>query len=236
MALPIINETPNHELTIPSTGKKISFRPFLTKEQKVLLIAMETQDQRQILNAVVNTIKSCADDIDVNRLTTFDVEYIFTQMRAKSVGERSNVGIRCKECEHQNEVSINLENVNISVPDKSNTTIKLNDTWTLKMKYPNYMSVLHDDKVMNNESATDSIMAMVANCLDSLMSEDENIRFADETSETINDFIDNLNSVQFEQVVKFIQDMPQLKHDVNFNCESCEAENKITLKGMNDFF
>jgi len=236
MALPKINETPDHELTIPSTGKKISFRPFLTKEQKVLLIAMETQDQKQILNAVVNTIQSCASDIDVNKLTTFDVEYIFTQMRAKSVGERSNVGIKCKECEHTNEISVDLEDVKIDVQNKNNNMIKLNDTWTLKMKYPNYMSVLHDEKVMNNESATDSIMAMVANCLDALMSEDENIKFADESSDTVNDFIDNLNAAQFEQVEKFIQDMPQLKHNVNFTCESCQTENEVTLKGMNDFF
>jgi len=236
MALPKINEMPDYEIAIPSTGNKISFRPFLTKEQKVLLIAMESQDQKQILNAVVNTIRSCASSIDVNKLTTFDVEYIFTQMRAKSVGERSNIGIKCKKCEHTNEISVDLEKVSIDVNNKSNNIIKLNDTWTLVMKYPNYMSVLHDEKVMNNKSTTDSIMAMVANCLDCLKSEDENIKFADESSDTVNDFVDNLNTTQFEQIVKFIQDMPQLKHDVNFTCESCEAENNVTLKGMNDFF
>lgn len=236
MALPKINETPNYEMTIPSSGEKVSFRPFLTKEQKILLIALETQDQRKILSAITDTIKACAPDINVNKLTTFDVEYAFTQMRAKSVGERSNVGLKCKECEHQNEVSINLEEIKVNIPDKKNTMIKLNDTWTLKMKYPNYVSVLNNDAMINSESPTNTIMSMIVSCLDSLMSEDDNIKFADESKETVDDFVDNLNGEQFEKIMNFVQDMPQLKHEVKFVCESCQHENSFILQGMNDFF
>ena len=200
------------------------------------MIALETQDQRKILSSITDTIKACAPDINVTKLTTFDVEYAFTQMRAKSVGERSNVGIKCTECEHQNEVSINLEEIGVEIPDKKNATIQLNDNWTLKMKYPSYVSVMNNDQMINSESATNTIMSMIAGCLDSLMSEDENIKFADETKETVDDFVDNLNSEQFEKIMNFVQNMPQLKHEVKFVCESCQHENSLTLQGMNDFF
>jgi len=236
MALPRINETPNYDLIVPSTQKKVSFRPFLTKEQKILLMALETQDNKKILGAITDTIAACAPDIELNKLTTFDVEYIFTQMRAKSVGERSKVGIKCSECGHQNEISIDLEKIQMEVPDKKANTIKLNDTWTLKLKYPSYVHMINNQNVIDNESPTSTIMAMIATCLDSLMSEEENIRFADESNEAIVDFIDNLNADQFEKVMKFVQDMPKLRHDVTFNCESCNHENKLTLEGMNDFF
>tara|TARA_B100001094_G_C18125949_1_gene769476 strand:- start:745 stop:1458 length:714 start_codon:yes stop_codon:yes gene_type:complete len=236
MALPNINETPNYEMTIPSSGKGVSFRPFLTKEQKILLIALETQDQRKILSAITDTIKACAPDVDVNKLTTFDVEYAFTQMRAKSVGEKSHVGLKCKECEHQNEVSINLEEIKVDIPEKNNMMVELNDTWTLKMKYPNYVSVLNNDAMVDSESPTNTIMNMIASCMDSLMSEEDNIKFSDESKKTVDDFIDNLNSEQFEKIMNFIQDLPQLKHEVKFVCEKCETENSFMLQGMNDFF
>ena len=130
MALPRINETPNYDLIVPSTQQKISFRPFLTKEQKILLMALETQDNRKILGAITDTIAACSPNIDLSKLTTFDVEYIFTQMRAKSVGERSKVSIKCAECAHQNEISIDLEKIKMQLPDKKAITYKYNYGFT----------------------------------------------------------------------------------------------------------
>ena len=236
MALPRINETPNYDLIIPSTQEKVSFRPFLTKEQKILLMALETKDNRKILSAVTDTIAACAPKIDLKKLTTYDVEYIFTQMRAKSVGERSKVGMKCSECGQQNEITINLEKIEMKAPDKKAGVVKLNDTWTLKLKYPSYVSMINNDKMISGDSPTATIMAMMASCLDTLSSEDENIRFSEETNEAVTDFIDNLNAEQFEKVMNFIQNAPKLRHDVVFKCQECEHENKYTLEGMNDFF
>lgn len=236
MALPRINETPNYSLIVPSTQEKISFRPFLTKEQKILLMALETRDNKKILGAITDTIAACSPNIDLKKLTTFDVEYIFTQMRAKSVGERSKVGIKCSNCEHQNELTIDLEKIQMEVPNKKATTIRLNDTWTLKLKYPSYVNMINNDKVIASDSPTSTIMATIASCLDTLMSEEENIRFSEEPVDSVNDFIDNLNAEQFEKIINFVQNMPKLKHDVVFECEACQHENKMTLEGMNDFF
>jgi hypothetical protein len=236
MALPRINETPKYDLIVPSSQTKVSFRPFLTKEQKILLMALETRDNKKILGAITDTIAACAPDVELNKLTTFDVEYIFTQMRAKSVGERSKVGIKCSACAHQNEITIDLEKIEMKAPDKKANVIKLNNTWTLKLKYPSYLNIINNKKMIDGESPTETIMTMIASCLDSLSSEEENIRFAEETAEAVTDFIDNLNAEQFEKVVNFVQNVPKLRHDVTFKCESCSHENKLTLEGMNDFF
>ena len=236
MALPNINETPNYEMTIPSSGKGVSFRPFLTKEQKILLIALETQDEKQILTAITNTIEACVDNIDMNKLTTFDVEYIFTQIRSKSVGEKSHIGIKCSNCEETNEVTINVEEIKIEVPDKKNSDIRLNDEYTLTMKFPNYIHMLNNDRLKNSKSATGMLIELIIGCLDSLKSEEENIKFKDEPIEEVEAFVDSLTSEQFNSIMEFVNNIPKLKHKVDFVCESCETKNSHELVGINDFF
>ena len=134
MPLPIVNEVPRYTLTVPSTKKEFRYRPFLVKEQKVLLIALESQDNKQILSSIVDTISSCIDeDIDLSSLTTFDVEYMFTRIRAKSVGETSKIIVKCSECEADNEHEVQLDQITVDVPDKIQN-IQLNDKYTLKLK------------------------------------------------------------------------------------------------------
>jgi hypothetical protein len=236
MALPRINALPKYKIEIPSTGEQYDYRPFLTKEQKVLLIALETQDEKQILSAITNTIEACVENINMNKLTTFDVEYIFTQIRSKSVGEKSHIGIKCTNCEHTNEVTVNVEEIKIEVPDKKSSMIRLNDEYTLKMKFPNYVHMLNNDRLKNSESATGMLIELIIGCLDSLKSEDENINFKDEPIEEVEAFVDSLTSDQFNAIMDFVNTIPKLKHKVEFVCESCGTENSRELVGINDFF
>ncbi len=236
MALPRINALPKYKIEIPSTKEQYDYRPFLTKEQKVLLIALETQDEKQILTAITNTIEACVDNIDMNKLTTFDVEYIFTQIRSKSVGEKSHIGIKCSNCEETNEVTINVEEIKIKVPDKKNSDIRLNDEYTLTMKFPNYIHMLNNDRLKNSKSATGMLIELIIGCLDSLKSEEENIKFKDEPIEEVEAFVDSLTSEQFNSIMEFVNNIPKLKHKVDFVCESCETKNSHELVGINDFF
>jgi hypothetical protein len=233
MALPKINEVPKYFLEIPSTEKKLAYRPFLTKEQKILLIAMESQDQENILGAITDIIQTCVlEDIDIKQLTTFDVEYLFTQIRSKSVGETSKIGMKCSECETANEISINLEEIKVNKDNVPSNIIKLNDKYTLKLKYPNYLFTLKTTA----DSFTENMILLIVGCLDALMTEEEHISFKDETEADILDFIDSMTTTQFEEVLTFANGIPKLEHKVEFVCENCQHQNHGTLRGINDFF
>ncbi len=236
MALPKINNVPKYDLTIPSTKTQIKFRPFLAKEQKVLLMAMETQDQTQILNAITDTIEACiVSPIDIKTLTSFDVEYVFTQIRAKSVGEKSNIAIICSECEKSTQVQINLEDIKINVP-KTAGIIQLNDQYVLKMRYPRYYSMLQNKDLHVADSMTEAMYHIMVACLDSLQSDNDNIKFDDEPAEDVATFLDSLTPQQFNDIVEFIQGIPKLSHKVEFDCMHCNHHNTVTLEGIQDFF
>ena len=233
MALPKINEVPKYFLEIPSTEKKLAYRPFLTKEQEILLIAMESQNQENILGAITDIIQTCVlEDIDIKQLTTFDVEYLFTQIRSKSVGETSKIGMKCSECETANEISINLEEIKVNKDNVPSNIIKLNDKYTLKLKYPNYLFTLKTTA----DSFTENMILLIVGCLDALMTEEEHISFKDETEADILDFIDSMTTTQFEEVLTFANGIPKLEHKVEFVCENCQHQNHGTLRGINDFF
>jgi hypothetical protein len=235
MALPIVNEVPKYPLIIPSTKQEIRYRPFLVKEQKILLIALESQDNKQILSSIVDTLSSCIDeDIDLSRLTTFDVEYMFTRIRSKSVGETSKIVIKCSECEADNEHVILLDEIKIEVPDKIKK-IKLNDQYTLKLKYPMYSHMTKGD-LSENASASETLYFLTLGCLDSLQSQDENFSFKDETQKDTEDFLDSLTTDQFNEIMEFVNNVPSLTHEVTFDCASCNHNNTYTLRGINDFF
>ena len=235
MALPKFNDIPIYELTIPSTQKKVTYRPFLVKEQKVLLIALESADDKQILNAIVNTLESCIQDpIDVSSLTTFDVEYIFIQIRTKSAGESSTIGLMCKSCEHLNEVKVNLEEIHMDLP-KEKPAIKLNENYTLILKYPQYRSLL-EEEITPETSAVSQLYGVIIACLDSLNSDEERISFKDETQEEVEDFLNQLTTAQFDEIMNFVNGLPRLNHEVKFNCSECFTENARMLEGVSDFF
>ena len=235
MPLPIVNEVPRYTLTVPSTKKELRYRPFLVKEQKVLLIALESQDNKQILSSIVDTISSCIEeDLDKSSLTTFDVEYMFTRIRAKSVGETSKIIVKCSECEADNDHEIQLDQINVEVPDKIEK-IQLNDQYTLKLKYPMYSHMTKAD-LSEGASSAETLYYLTIGCLDSLQSEEENFSFKDETKKDTEDFLDSLTSEQFSEIMEFVNTVPSLTHDIEFTCTTCNKDNTYTLRGVNDFF
>lgn len=233
MALPKLNESPKYDLVIPSTQKKVRFRPYLVKEEKILMMASESGDQRQALQAIIDTLKACiADDVNVNDLTTFDVEFAFTQIRSKSVGEVSRIGMKCNNCEYQMEVEVPLDEIKIDAP-KVNDVIQLTDDIKLKMKWPKYFDVLNHD--LTDLSQTQQTFKLLIECIDRVMTEEENISFANESEESRLEFLESLTSSQFAMIREYIEKMPKMKYDLKYTCEKCGHNHEITLEGMQDF-
>ena len=234
MALPSLNASPAYELTVPSTGEQLKFRPFLVKEQKILMLAHESQDKRQVINAMLNTVKACADDIDINKLTTFDVDYIFTQLRAKSVGEKIDFKIPCEKCETKNDHQVNLEDVKIDATKKEKI-VELNDKVSVRLRYPSYADVMN---VMTEsaQTQTEIVMDVIVACMDAVLTDEENISLKNETREEIIKFVDSMNAKQFEDISNFVQDMPQMQYSHHFACVNCGHEQELELKGLEDFF
>ena len=236
MALPVLNEVPQYELNIPSSGEKVKFRPFLVKEQKVLLIAYESRDPRQIMNATMNCISSCVDGLDVSRLSTFDVDYMFTQIRSKSVGESTQVLSKCISCEHENEISIDLNKIEIGDINRDNV-IPITDNIHIKMKYPSYHDIISDKDILEDDTVnTEKLFSTIKLCLDSVMTDEENISLKEETPEEVERFLNSLTNDQFEKINAFIDGIPKLKYEQKYNCEKCSTENTVKVEGLQDFF
>jgi len=237
MALPRLNENPQYELVIPSTKEKVNFRPFLVKEQKVLLIAYESQDRKQILSAMLNTLQSCIhENIDVKKLSTFDVDYMFTMIRSKSAGETTTLIFKCTECETDNEVVIHLDEIVVDVKEQD-MRIELTDKITVKMRYPNYDFFLNNSVMMDEDkSQSEMLLASIIGCLEAIETEEERIDLADESEEEINSFLESLTSAQFDKVSKFALNMPSMEKQVFFTCKSCGTKNESMLRGLTDFF
>jgi hypothetical protein len=235
MALPRLNDSPNYDLIIPSMKKSVSFRPFLVKEEKILLMALESDDQKQILNTVINTIKACVtEDIDTTRLTTFDIEYMFLKIRAKSVGETSTIVMKCNECESSNDITLNIDDVEIEVPDISNT-IELDNQISLEMKWPTFDSIVRGD-ILSSESSVDQIFGLIRSSIDVIKTNEERFSAKDQTAQELDSFIESMNNQQFTKVREYVEKMPKLTHDVAFSCKKCNHQNNIVVEGMQSFF
>jgi len=230
MALPSLNDTPKYELKIPSTGKKIKFRPYLVKEEKILLIAAESKDKDQMLGAIVDTINSCVQgNLNVNDLTTFDLEYLFIQMRAKSVGENASLNIKCQSCEEDNEYHMNLEDIRCNVKRKDNV-IKLTDDISVEMRYPSY------SKLNNVDDEKEVGLSVLMSCMEAVLTEDERIVIADESKESVEKFIESMTRDQFKKVSDFLSDIPKVEYDIDFDCTKCGEHSHYELRGIQDFF
>ena len=235
MALPKLNSSPSYETTIPSTGKQVFFRPFLVKEQKNLLIAMETQDQKDLVRAIVSTINACvASDIE-DELTTFDVDYLFTMIRSKSVGESSEVSMKCVECETDNPVNVQLDTIKLNNEVK-NVFIPITEEIKVKMKYPTYDEFLQNEKLFNSTSFTESLLELIIVCIDSIITEEERFSIKDESKEEVINFIESMTTAQFDMIAEFVTNIPAISQTGKFTCSNCGKENDYLLKGMDDFF
>ena len=235
MALPKVN-TPTYELAVPSTDEKIKYRPFLVKEEKILLIAMEAQEQSGILNAVKDIVKSCTfDKFDVNRAPIFDIEYIFLNIRAKSVGEVSTVNLRCPDDnETFVQTEIDLTKVNVQITEGHTNKIELTDEMGMILQYPTLDSFTDSTTVINASNMLDVIASCVAQIYDK---KGEDVYDAkDSTKQEIVDFLESLNSKQFLEIQKFFDTMPKLTHTVTIENPETKVKSDITLTGLNDFF
>ena len=236
MALPKINDKPKYELTIPSSGKSVRYRPYLVREEKILMMAMESQDKKAALNAIVDTITACVDeDLNKKDLTIFDIEYMFIKIRSKSIGETTTIGLKCKSCDVVNEVQVNLDEVKIKSNKEVDKEISVDGDITLKMKWPQFYDVV---LIEENEklSETERTFKLIAKCMESIVTEDEIFLLKDESEEEVMRFIDSLNTEQFNKIKDFVQNMPRAEKEIEYSCTSCGHENKLVLRGIDDFF
>ena len=238
MALPRVNETLNFSMKIPSTGERVKYRPYLVKEEKVLLQAFESGDLQTCLEAMVDTLESCIDQkkkVEVSTLATFDIEYMFTQVRSKSVGETSSILVKCQECEEQNPYEVDLESLEVEMNDKD-AIVQITEDIAVEMKYPTYESLLSGDVEKLKEEDTDTALQMIAGSIKTVYTEDEVIDCASQPLEEMVEFVSSMTATQLQSLSKFLEDMPAVKHEAKFTCASCGAENSVELKGLADFF
>ena len=233
MALPKI-ATPFYELNVPSNGKTIKYRPFLVKEEKILLMAMESGKDGEVSNALKQIIKNCTDgQVDVEELPMFDIEYIFLQLRTKSVDEVSSVTISCKECREPFRLDLNLNDIKVHFPEKKQDfKIQLTSDVGIIMKYPT-MTMVKNVTEGDTESSG-FLFDIISTCVESIYDEEQ--VYNEFSKEEIDDFVDNLPQEQFKKISDFFENMPKLKHDVKFTCPKCKHKNKSTLAGLQDFF
>ena len=237
MPLPKIS-TPTYELELPSTGKKIKYRPLLVKEEKILIIAMESEDEKQITNAIKEVISSCiiTRGIKVEQLSTFDIEYLFLNIRGKSVGEEVEVMVTCPDDgETQVPTVINLDDIQIQKGKNHSRDIKLDDNLILRMKYPSL-----EEFIKNNfggeEVTVDNTFDLIASCVEQVYSEEESWSAADCTKKELTQFLEQLSSKQFKEIEAFFETMPKLSHTVTVKNPKTGVESDIVLEGLTAFF
>ncbi len=194
------------------------------------------------LMAMMDTIKSCLlnQTVDVSRLSTFDIEYMFTQLRAKSVGEVSTIVIRCKDCDHANEYSIDLDRLEVTMPDHSKVednapTIQITETIAVEMRYPSYRSLMDGD-VVNSERDMTSAIKLIANSISAVLEPDSRTDARDCTAQDLIAFVESMTASQLKKLTEFLENIPALKHDAKFKCKECGEDNELELKGLSDFF
>ena len=238
MPLPKI-ATPTYSMVLPSLEKEINYRPFLVKEEKLLVLALESEDTKQITQAIKAVLKSCVQTkgIKVESLPTFDIEYLFLNIRGKSVGEDIEVMVTCPDDKKtQVPMSIHIDDIKVQKEEDHKRDIKLDDTYTLRMKYPSL-----DEFIKNNFGAVESMNVddtfdLIASCIDQVYSEEESWASEDCSKKELNDFIESLNSTQFKMVEKFFETMPKLAHTVKVTNPNTKVESEIKIEGLQNFF
>ena len=238
MPLPKI-ATPTYELELPSTGKSIKYRPFLVKEEKVLVIALESEDTKQITNAIKAVLKNCVltKGIKVETLPTFDIEFLFLNIRGKSVGEEIEVNIVCPDDEETNvPVFIDLDSIQVQISDDHTNQIKLDDDLMMEMKYPSLEQFIKNNFDFQEGNQMDQSFELIATCIDKIYNEDEVWATADCTKKEVKDFLESMNSSQFKEIEKFFETMPKLKHTIEVTNPNTKVTSEVVLEGLASFF
>ena len=240
MPLPKIN-TPTHELVLPSTGKKIKYRPFLVREEKILVIAMESEDMKQVTTAIVDILNNCilTRGVKVEKLSTFDIEYLFLNVRSKSVGETVEVNVTCPDDgETQVQMEIDIDSIRVQKDKAHKSTVKLDDNLSMKLKYPSL-----NEFIENNFDASDTTRSevtqsldMITSCIDIIYNEEESWSATDSSKKELSEFIEQLNTKQFKEIEKFFATMPKLSHTIKVKNPNTKVESEVLLEGLASFF
>lgn len=238
MPLPKIS-TPTYHLELPSSGKEIQYRPFLVREEKLLVLALESEDTKEITTAIKNVIRACIKnkDIKVEELPTFDIEYLFLNIRGKSVGEVIEVNILCPDDgETYAKTEIAIDEIEVQRNEKHTNKIKLDDELTMEMKYPSLDQFIKNNFDFNAENGLDQSFDLVAACIDRIYNEEEVWDSAETTKKEMIEFLDQMNSSQFKMIEQFFETMPKLSHEVEVTNTNTKVKSKVVLEGLASFF
>ena len=238
MPLPKI-ATPTYELELPSTEKTVNYRPFLVKEEKLLVLALESEDTKQITTAIKAVLKSCVltKGIKVEHLPTFDIEFLFLHIRGKSVGEEIEVNITCPDDEKsQVPVTLNLEDIKVQKNDKHNNQIKLDDNLMMELKYPSLDQFIKNNFDFEEKNQMEQSFDLIGTCIDKIYNEEEVWATADCTKKEVKEFLESMNSSQFKEIENFFETMPKLSHTIKVTNPKTKVESEVVLEGLASFF
>ena len=238
MPLPTI-ATPTYELELPSTGKKVKYRPFLVKEEKLLVLALESEETKQITTAIRAVLKSCIQTrgVKVDSLPTFDIEFLFLNIRGKSVGEELEVNLICPDDgETSVPVTINIDDIKISKSEDHTKKIQLDKSLIMEMKYPSLDEFIKNNFDFSGDPGIDQSFDLIASCIDKIYNEEEVWSTADCTKKEVKEFLEQMNSLQFKGIEKFFTTMPKLSHSINITNPKTKVESTVVLEGLSSFF
>ena len=236
MPLPTI-VTPSYELNLPSTGKKIKYRPFLVKEEKILILAIESNSMKDISRAIKDVLKSCilTKGVKIDELPTFDIEYLFLNIRSRSIGESIDLVITCPD---DNETKVNkqiyIDEIEVKTNEDHNPDIKLDDTYTMRLKYPSLDQFI--DENFNFDETKDNSFDIISSCIEMVYSDEEAWEAKDCTKKELLEFVERLNSSQFKEVEKFFDTMPKISHDIEVENPNTKVKSTVKLEGLASFF
>jgi hypothetical protein len=234
MTLPFV-ATPKYEIKIPSTDELIEYRPFLVKEEKILLLANETKDEREQVRAMKQAIKNCTfDKVDVEKLAPFDIEYLFIKLRSKSVGETVEISLSCDEgCKETVKVSIKLDDIEVKFNPMFSNRIQLSETVGVLMKYPSYDDMIRLSEAQKKEDPN-IVMEFIAKCIDIIFDKQQTYKTSEYTTKDVVDFVDQLSQLSLKKIMNFFEYMPTVEKTIKYSC--CGKEKEVTLKGAQSFF
>ena len=239
MPLPKIS-TPTYELELPSSNKKIKYRPFLVREEKILVMALETEDMKQISNAVVQILSDCilTKGFKVADLATFDIEYLFLNVRSKSVGEKVEVNITCPDDGvTQVPIEIDIDSIKVQKNPDHNNIVKLDDELSMRLKYPALDQFIENNFEFNEEETDiDKSLMMITSCIDMVYNAEESWSSKDCTKKELREFVEQMNTKQFKEIESFFTTMPKLSHTIVVKNPKTEIESEVVLEGLASFF
>ena len=238
MPLPKI-ATPTYELELPSTGQSVNYRPFLVKEEKLLVLALESEDTKQITTAIKDVLKSCVltKGIKVEHLPTYAIEYLFLHIRGKSVGEEIEVNITCPDDEKtQVPITLDLDDIKVQKNDNHNNQIKLDDNLMMELKYPSLDQFIKNNFDFDEKNQMEQSFDLIGTCIDKIYNEEEVWATADCTKKEIKEFLESMNSSQFKEIENFFETMPKLSHTIKVTNPKTKVENEVVLEGLASFF